>query len=197
MSSAKLGRRPAKPGAAKRPPPAGPPNGVTTVRSEAAQSYGRVTPSGRFYAGVTSGRSHPYVHPTGLQPPPAARVPAKAGPKPEGPPKTREDAARAVSAAVIAGLPVPPQGPKAKAFAKSVQEAASKALPKNMSTQAIANTIMRAKSAMEPPQTVFIPISSVANAVAELSGPVTPSILTKLSVEAASATLVSVFDGYS
>lgn len=89
------------------------------------------------------------------------------------------DVAKALSAAVINTLPISAKGVKAEVLAKSIQKAVLKAVPKFTSKQAeVAHA--KAQSSMQPQETVFLPIGSLASAVARSTGEATTTSLHQL-----------------
>ena len=93
-----------------------------------------------------------------------------------GPPPKRVggDVAKALSAAVINTLPISAKGVKAEVLAKSIQQAVLKAVPSITPKQAEV-AFAKAQSSMQPHETVYLPIGSLASAVSKTRGEVTAS----------------------
>jgi hypothetical protein len=84
-----------------------------------------------------------------------------------------------LSAAAINTLPISAKGVQAEVLAKSIQKAVLKAVPKITSKQAEV-AYAKAQSSMQPQETVYLPIGSLASAVAKTKGEVTTSSLYQL-----------------
>jgi len=90
------------------------------------------------------------------------------------------------------------KGVKAAALAKTIQKAVMKAVPSLTPKQAEV-AFSKAQSSMTPNETVYLPIGSLASAVAKVSGEVTTSSLHHLAADPATqavSTLVSLSRHY-
>jgi hypothetical protein len=93
-----------------------------------------------------------------------------------------------LSAAVIQTLPISATGAKAEVLAKSIQQAVLRAVPSITPKQAEV-AFAKAQSSMQPHETVYLPIGSLANAVAKTRGEVTSSSLHQIASDPSNLTV--------